>query len=52
MSDLDTPAQLQQSLAVRARIADDDVAQIGDLSRLGQIAAEIDAAQMEPGQAD
>ena len=39
----------QRALAVRAGVARDDVTQVGYRGRLGNIALEIDAAQMEAG---
>jgi hypothetical protein len=48
VADFDAAADFQRALAVRRGVAGDDVAQIGDF-RLRQVAAEIDAGQVEAG---
>ena len=49
VADLDAAQDVERALAVRRRVALDDVAQVGDRVRLAAIAAEIDAAQVEVG---
>ena len=49
MADLDAAAELQRALAVRRGVAGDDVAEDRRLSRFRQVAAEIDAGQVEAG---
>jgi hypothetical protein len=46
VADFDAAQDFQRALAVRRSVAGDNVAQIGDF-RLRQVAAEIDAAQVE-----
>jgi hypothetical protein len=48
MPDFDTTTDFQLALAVRRRVASDDVTQIGNLW-LGQVAAKIDASQVKAG---
>src|SRR5438552_2737405 len=48
VADLDAAHDLQPPFAIRARVAGDDLAQIGDLRRLGKVPAEVDPGQVEP----
>ncbi len=48
MADLDAAHDLQPPFAIRARVAGDDIANIGDLRRLGKVPAEVDPGQVEP----
>src|SRR5690242_16597355 len=47
MADLDTAYDLERSLAVRAGIAGDDLAYVGDRGGLGAIPAEVDAGEVK-----
>ena len=48
MADFDAAADIQRSLAVRARIACYHIADVRHLRRFRQVAEPIDAAQMKP----
>ena len=48
MADFDAAADLQRALAVRTRIAGDDVTEVGDERGLRQVTAPVDVAIMLP----